>query len=596
MPSTGNSYTVKVIAVKSGFDNSVVATKIFTRVEYVFLSVQTSSGGSIQVQDNGVVLSGNSPFMVSKGTVLTLTAQPATSHVFRNWTGASNATTSTVNITMNTNKSIGAIFPRGSVLTVGNMAGVERIEVRHGGNVLPNNGNKYTVNAGDNLTLTAILKPGYVFRNWTGASTATTSTVTITMDADKTINTSLSREHVFITVPTTLDGGIIEVTLGGEILSSSNGVYEVPFGRDVLVRARAHGGHIFTGWTNNFSAKVNPKTQYMTENISIGANFLERFTLTVVPPAGGTIEVRDHLSGNILVTHEVANNTKLRVTARAEQGNKFGGWTGTANPTTVPGDFTTATFIMDNDKNISADFSRFVAEIIPAEIEIEAGMFYADETANGAVTGSSKVVLTKNYYMSAYEVTESVYKSVVPSYTVNDAQHPVVVSWREAAAFCNALSIKEGLVPYYTPLFKISTARGAEWGYRLPTEAEWHYAAGGGDAVGGDRNIYAGESHPYDEYWDDSLYSRKVKQNVGLLRANGLGLYDMMGNVSEWVYDEFGGTYPAFQTNPVNHPVTGKYQMRGFFGNNNASPMSMQIWDITYRGSFVSVGLVLNQH
>ena len=137
-------------------------------------------------------------------------------------------------------------------------------------------------------------------------------------------------------------------------------------------------------------------------------------------------------------------------------------------------------------------------------------------------------------------------------------KRPVIhVNWFDAVAYCNWLSAQDGLVPAYAiTADTIVALRMQANGYRLPTEAEWEYAARGGKAGG--TNVYSGgNDNDLDAIAWYSANARGKTQPVGLKKANELGVYDMTGNVREWCYDFFS-SYPA---NAVANPggrATGK--------------------------------------
>lgn len=168
-------------------------------------------------------------------------------------------------------------------------------------------------------------------------------------------------------------------------------------------------------------------------------------------------------------------------------------------------------------------------------------------------------VTVSSFNMSAKEVTQAEYEAVMginPS-KFKGAPLPVEhVSWFDAINYCNARSVKEGLSPVYTWSGSIlSYAKNGTivtWnrdanGYRLPTEAEWEYAARGGKE--GQGYIYAGSVSLDDIGWFKEN-SGKTTHPAGLKQPNELGLYDMSGNVWEWCWDWYGKYAAGNQTDP----------------------------------------------
>jgi formylglycine-generating enzyme required for sulfatase activity len=190
-------------------------------------------------------------------------------------------------------------------------------------------------------------------------------------------------------------------------------------------------------------------------------------------------------------------------------------------------------------------------------------------------------VTVKSFYMSKYEVTQKEWREVMgtdPSKFKGDNLPVEQVSWYEAIDYCNRRSQKEGLTPAYfgNSLEDISCNWKAN-GYRLPTEAEWEYAAKGKDMqpqqAANVFSLSAVQSTSKSSLGDVAWYggnSGSTTHPVGTKLPNGFGLYDMLGNVWEWCWDWYGSDGTSAGTDPTG-PGAGTYRVaRGGGWNNSA--------------------------
>lgn len=159
-------------------------------------------------------------------------------------------------------------------------------------------------------------------------------------------------------------------------------------------------------------------------------------------------------------------------------------------------------------------------------------------------------VTVSDFYIGKYEVTQKEWQEVTgnnPSYFKGDNLPVEQVSWYDAVEFCNKKSEKEGLQKCYSGSGKNIKCDFSKNGYRLPTEAEWEYAAHGGNKS---RNYkYSGSNTIGDVAWYTDNSNSKT-HNVGTKQANELGIYDMTGNVWEWCWDWKGSYSSNLQANP----------------------------------------------
>ena len=180
-------------------------------------------------------------------------------------------------------------------------------------------------------------------------------------------------------------------------------------------------------------------------------------------------------------------------------------------------------------------------------VKVEAGTFMMGATSEMENPYSwekpvHQVTLPHDYYMGKYEVTQALWKTVMgsnPSYFKGDDLPVEEVSWEDCQEFIS----------------KLNSMIGRK--FRLPTEAEWEYAARGGKKSRGYQ--YGGSSNISDVAWYDGNSGSKTRP-VGTKQANELGIYDMSGNVYEWCQDWKGSYVNSSQTNPTG-AVSGSYRV-----------------------------------
>ena len=218
-------------------------------------------------------------------------------------------------------------------------------------------------------------------------------------------------------------------------------------------------------------------------------------------------------------------------------------------------------------------------------VRVEAGTFTMGATSEMEdpydwEKPTHQVTLTNDYYIGKYEVTQALWKAVMgnnPSNFKGDNLPVEKVSWDDCQEFINKLNRITGKT------------------FRLPTEAEWEYAARGGKKSRGYQ--YSGSNNISDVAWY-SDNSGNMTNDVGSKQANELGIYDMTGNVWEWCQDRYG-RYDSFsQVNPTGANSGSDRVYRGGSWSYTArycrSSFRLRITS-GYRRSFLGFRLVLSE-
>ena len=218
-------------------------------------------------------------------------------------------------------------------------------------------------------------------------------------------------------------------------------------------------------------------------------------------------------------------------------------------------------------------------------IKVEAGSFTMGCTGEQGSECESdespyhRVTITQAYYIGKFEVTQELYEAVMgvnPS-SFKGYDRPVEsVSWEDAQEFCAELS-------------RLTGRR-----FSLPTEAEWEYAARGGNKSSGSK-YSGGYSAAAVAWYTDN--SGGQTHPVGTKRPNELGIYDMSGNVWEWCQDWYGSYGSSSQTDPTG-PYSGSSRvLRGgsWYSNARCCRVANRSYGApSYRGYYVGFRVVLH--
>ena len=227
---------------------------------------------------------------------------------------------------------------------------------------------------------------------------------------------------------------------------------------------------------------------------------------------------------------------------------------------------TTATGVQVATPEVITTETGFEMVLIPA------GRFKMGRANGQPDEGPVHEVEVDAFLIDRYEVTQEQWDKLVlgnPSHFKGPQRPAEMISWGEAALFCNKRSEAEGFQPCYDEETALCDFNAN--GYRLPTEAEWEYACRAGSED--DFHFGADPNRLADSAWYKANASQ-MTQPVGQKEPNAWGVFDMHGNVAEWCNDMYAEDYYAHspQKNPRGADDSETYVLRG--GAWNCSPES----------------------
>jgi len=338
---------------------------------------------------------------------------------------------------------------------------------------------------------------------------------------------------------------------------------------------------VFDKWytdDNTFSTPYDFSAP-VTKDITLYANWV--FTVSFEANGGNTVSSQNVEPGS----------TATQPSAPTRNGYDFCGWYIDNNTFNTRYDFSAP---------VTANTTLYAKWILTNMVGVPKGSFKMgiDAIVQEGEGPQHDVTITNDFYISSYEVTQALFESVMgynPSVFKGSNLPVETVNWYEAVEFCNKLSEQGGLTPVYTlsnrtpatgyPITRMKvTVNWDNNGYRLPTEAEWEYASKGGNGSPGNY-VYSGSDNLGSVAWYLGN-SGNTTHAVGTKAPNGLGIYDMSGNVWEWCWDQYEKDYYAHSplsdprgsgNNTVDNDRT-RVMRGGCFSSDDVRPRSVNRW------------------
>jgi len=295
-------------------------------------------------KDGGTVSKSPDQPEYKSGDKVYVTAVSASGYRFVNWSGSESSNDSAITVTMNGDMNLTANFaPQTYTLAI-------NANPSYGGSVSSNPGKSdYTYN--EKVTVTAEASSGYEFTGWSGASTSTSKSVTITIDGNKELTANFRQLDDVPVVPPTQSYTLTanpSPTNGGTVSWSP---YKTSYSANeqVTVTATPNSEYRFIEWSGASSSTSDYITLTMNSNLTLTANF------ELIPPTTYTLTINATNGGIVYpsagITHQYETGTRVTITATPNSGYRFIGWSGASSSTS---DYITLT--MNSDLTLTANF------------------------------------------------------------------------------------------------------------------------------------------------------------------------------------------------------------------------------------------------
>ncbi len=331
-------------------DSNIAITATFSEIPPTQFTVVINAIG------NGNIVLSPAGGTYDSASVVTVTATADSGYIFTGWSGDLSGNANPDSITLNENKTINGTFIRQFALAT-NTVGMGSIQLSPAGGVY----DTATV-----VTLTALPAEGYNFTGWSGGLTGSENPDSLTMSSDTSVTATFTEiPPVQYTVTTSVSGP------GSVTLSPPGGTYDA--GSEVVITAIPDSGYGLENWSGDLGGSENPDTIIVNDNMSIVANFIRQYSLTISNNGSGSVSLSP--AGGIYDSASVVTLTPV-----PGSGYTFGSWAGdlagTGNPETI---------LMNGDKTVTANFTTAEAQSLTFE-EVQTGD--ATEVLSVSTTGN----------------------------------------------------------------------------------------------------------------------------------------------------------------------------------------------------------------